>query len=486
MKHIHDSRTGKTFLRAAATVVALTPLVALGQANTSSDSSTDGLELTEIVVTAQKRSENLQDVPLAVSAISGDSLKSRGITDTSSLMGALPSLQVTTPYGKTQPNFSLRGVSVANEFSASTASPVGVYVDEVYQSFRASHGQQLYDLDRVEVLRGPQGTLYGRNTTGGAISFFTKHPSLSGSEGYLTLGYANYDTRSVEGAAEATLVPDVLGVRVAGTLSKGDGWLENPAQGGRDVGTTNNRALRFSARWAPTDALDITAKLFVARDNPLAANAYAEGQLGGGRDALGYSRHDPAQNGGRALHEDEVAAESGGHYYSHAKGGSLSIKYELNDRLSFTSITGYDKGIYRNSPLDCDGSPNDLCSIRYDSRSDNFNQDLRLNFDGERLRAVGGVYYGIDKVRTVNEPDFFGALRPLLLGAGLPGSYGNTAIATPDSIGVLPAFALNPALTPSDPGFCAPVVINPERMIGFQVMPYECLYPLRHVLAPAA
>ncbi len=134
--------------------------------------------IAEIVVTAQKRAQNLQDVPAAVSAIGGDALEARGINETSDLMGAVPSLQISTPYGKTQPNFSLRGISVANEFSASTASPVGVYVDEVYQSFRASHGGQLYDIDRVEVLRGPQGTLYGRNTTGGAISFFTRKPGL--------------------------------------------------------------------------------------------------------------------------------------------------------------------------------------------------------------------------------------------------------------------------------------------------------------------
>ena len=138
--------------------------------NAPDDSSDYGLNV--IVVTAQKRSQNLQDVPLAVSALAGDELTSRGVSETSDLQGFVPSLQITTPYGRTQPNFALRGVSVANEFSASTASPIGVYVDEVYQSFRASHGQQLYDLDRVEVLRGPQGTLYGRNTTGGAISFF--------------------------------------------------------------------------------------------------------------------------------------------------------------------------------------------------------------------------------------------------------------------------------------------------------------------------
>lgn len=464
----NNLKAHQSILFATASLLAILPQTANAQevATQPQASSVEagGPELGDIIVTAQKRSQNLQDVPLAVSAISADMLKSKGITDTTSLMGMLPSLQVTSPYGKTQPNFSLRGVSVANEFSASTASPVGVYVDEVYQSFRASHGQQLYDLDHVEVLRGPQGTLYGRNTTGGAVSFFTKGPKLSGTEGYLTVGYANYDTKTAEGALEATLVPDVLGIRVAGTFGKGDGWMYNPAQA-RHIGTTNNYAGRMTIRFKPSSDLDISLKVYGARDNPLAPAAYAEGQLAGGRDALGYSRNDPAQNGGAALGRDEVAAQSSGRYFSSSKGAALTIKYDAGGGLSLTSITGYDVGKYRNSPFDCDGSPNDLCSIRYYSSSKNFNQDFRLNYKSRGLNITGGAYYGVDKVFTRNTPDFFGALRPLLLGAGLPGSYGNPAIATPDSIRTLPAFALNPALTPTSPGYCAPVVVNPNGFL---------------------
>ena len=137
--------TKKAFL---ATCLSTTMLIGWHGAAFAQDtaaSQTESGGIAEIVVTAQKRAQNLQDVPVAVSALAGDELESRGVSETSDLQGFVPSLQITTPYGRTQPNFSLRGVSVANEFSASTASPVGVYVDEVYQSFRASHGQQLYD-----------------------------------------------------------------------------------------------------------------------------------------------------------------------------------------------------------------------------------------------------------------------------------------------------------------------------------------------------
>ncbi|WP_232003374.1 TonB-dependent receptor [Sphingopyxis sp. FD7] len=427
--------------------------------------SQDDGAIADIVVVAQKRSQNLQDVPVAVSALAGDELQSRGVSETSDLQGFVPSLQITTPYGRTQPNFALRGVSVANEFSASTASPVGVYVDEVYQSFRASHGQQLYDLERVEVLRGPQGTLYGRNTTGGAISFFSNKPKLSDSEGYLTAGYGNYDTWTLEGAAEATLVPDVLGIRIAGTFAKGDGWQFNPVQN-RDTGTTDTVAGRVSIRWKPSETLDINLKGYVARDNPVAPNPYAIGQLAGDRDVLGYSRFDPAQNGGRALNRDEVAADTGGNYYTSSSGLSLNISAELSDSLTLTSITGYDWGKYRNSPFDCDGSPNDVCALRYNSTSRNFNQDLRFSFNTDKLNLIAGLYYGKDTIKTRNEIDFFGVLEPLLRGAGVGNSFFNAPVSAPQAAAIIPAFAVNPALDPTTAAGCAPVATgNPNGFL---------------------
>lgn len=427
----------------------------------------DDGQIGEVVVTAQKREQRLQDVPAAVSAIGGEALQSRGIAETSDLMGAVPSLQVTTPYGRTQPNFALRGISVANEFSASTASPVGVYVDEVYQSFRVSHGLQLYDIDRVEVLRGPQGTLYGRNTTGGAISFFTRQPRLAESNGYITAGYANYDTYTVQAAAEATLIPDALGIRVSGTWAKGDGWQRNLMPGAeRDLGTTDTIGGRLAIRARPTPELDINFKVYAAKDNPWGTAPYAGGQLSGGQDALGYSRFDPQPLlGGRRLGRDEVMVDRVGRNMSETKGFALNIKWDVSDKVTLTSITGYDTGKYINNPDDCDGSPNDLCSIGFTSTSKNFNQDLRLNYSDDRFDIVAGAYYGKDTVKTTNYPDFFGVLRPLLQGAGLPGGFNNAAVGTPDAIRYLPGFAVNPALRPGDAGFCAPIEVNPNGFL---------------------
>lgn len=452
---------GRLFAGTAAVSLLTTPALAQDVAAAEEDNGA----IAEIVVVAQKRAQNLQDVPVAVSALAGEELQSRGVSETSDLQGFVPSLQITTPYGRTQPNFALRGVSVANEFSASTASPVGVYVDEVYQSFRASHGQQLYDLERVEVLRGPQGTLYGRNTTGGAISFFSNKPQLDGSSGTLTAGYGNYDTKTIEGAIEHTLIQDKLGIRIAGTFAKGDGWQFNPVQN-RDTGTTDTVAGRVSLRWKPSETVDINLKGYVARDNPVAPNPYAIGQLAGDRDVLGYSRFDPTQNGGRPLNKNEVSADTGGNYYTSSSGLALNVSAELSDSLTVTSITGYDWGKYRNSPFDCDGSPNKVCALRYNSTSRNFNQDVRFNYKADDFNLIAGLYYGKDTIKTRNEIDFFGVLEPILRGAGVGSSFFNAPVSAPQAAAIIPAFAVNPALDPTTPAGCAPIATgNPNGFL---------------------
>ena len=188
-------------ITALAALLASTSTAALAQDASEAASDSD-----EIVVTAQRREQSLLDVPLAVSALGGDDLAQKGISNSAQLAAAVPNLQINSPFGNTQPNFSLRGIGVANEYNSNQASPVGVYIDDVYLAPRTSHGMGLFDLDRIEVLRGPQGTLFGRNTTGGAVNFITKKPSLSGSEGYVQLGYGNFNTFTGKAAVETALI----------------------------------------------------------------------------------------------------------------------------------------------------------------------------------------------------------------------------------------------------------------------------------------
>src|SRR6202795_4636234 len=168
--------------------------------------SADSSELNEVVVTAQRQSERSQDVPIALTAVSADELHDRGIRQAADITSLVPNLLLNLPWGpEAQPSFTLRGVTTT-DYSQNQSSPIAMYVDEVYKAVGAVQALQIYDMDRVEVLRGPQGTLYGKNATGGAVSFYSKNPSLSSYDGYLTVGGGNYSDYSARGAVGDPLI----------------------------------------------------------------------------------------------------------------------------------------------------------------------------------------------------------------------------------------------------------------------------------------
>ena len=207
--------------------ISVTAALVAANAAAAATVTTDTAALEEVIVTATKRSENLQDVPVAISALTSSELRSKGVFQTSDLGASMPNLNVSSAYGETQPNFTLRGIGVGTEYNSNAASPVGVYVDEVYQSFRASHGQQLFDMEQIEVDKGPQGTLFGRNTTGGAINFTTNKPQLGDTQGYATVGYGNFSRFNAEGAVDFTPIDHTLGIRLAGTFVNSQPFVRN-------------------------------------------------------------------------------------------------------------------------------------------------------------------------------------------------------------------------------------------------------------------
>ena len=151
---------------------------------------TDGGALEEVVVTAQKRAEALESVPVSVTVLTGAQLGELKFDSPSDLVTQIPNLQVDGIIGEGSPIFSLRGVSMF-DYSLSQSGPVASYIDEVYKGSVVLFGIEMYDLERIEVLRGPQGTLYGKNTTGGAINFITHKPGFD-QQGYIKLGVGNY------------------------------------------------------------------------------------------------------------------------------------------------------------------------------------------------------------------------------------------------------------------------------------------------------
>jgi iron complex outermembrane receptor protein len=416
-----------------------------------------GLE--DIIVTATRRSENLQNVPVAVSAIPTSQLAKQGVFETSDLNHALPNLQVSSPYGKQQPNFSVRGVGVGTEFNANAASPIGVYVDEVYQAFRSSHGQQLFDLNQIEVVRGPQGTLYGRNTTGGAINFITHAPSLEGQSGYVTVGYGSYHRLTTEGAVEVTPIDGVLGVRLAATYENSDPYTHNllPAgpnrasaggasglnfNSGIQPGGAKNYALRGTIRFKPSDTVDLSLKAYAGESDGGTESPMPSGQsknsdvidytnpnflLGGLFSALAPAGLVPANYSASAngLNDREVQDNTLGRALSNASGIVFNAKIRLSDTLRFISVTGYDDGRYLQSATDCDSTPLALCNIKYESKFHSFNQDARFDFTSGKFKLIVGGYYGRDHLVTDNGQSFFNFLRDVNAAVGNGPTYFN-------------------------------------------------------------
>ena len=160
-------------------------------ADPAADQAAEAGGLEEVVVTAQRREESAQSVGIAISVLSGDTLAAKSITIVNDLQNAVPSLQVEPAFGSSQPQFRIRGVGFI-DYTSNNASPVGVSVDDVALALPIQTQGQLFDVDRVEVLRGPQGTLYGRNTTGGEINFITNRPTADTHAG-LTFEYGSFN-----------------------------------------------------------------------------------------------------------------------------------------------------------------------------------------------------------------------------------------------------------------------------------------------------
>lgn len=194
-----------------------------------------------ITVTAQKREQTLQEVPVAVTAVTGAVLEQAQIRDVSSLQSLVPSLSVATAASSTNTGFNIRGVG-SSTFNFGLEPSVAVFVDGVYRARNGASINDFLGLERVEVLRGPQSTLFGKNTSAGVISFTTRAPEFEfGAEGEVTVG--NYNARVVRGAVTGPLVEDRLAFRIDGNINQRDGFITNVFDG-RDV---NNRD-RWSAR----------------------------------------------------------------------------------------------------------------------------------------------------------------------------------------------------------------------------------------------
>jgi len=430
-----------TTARAALIAAMFAGVPAVAQQQTETDAATAQIE--DIVVTAQFRGQRLQDTPIAITAVSGSALEARAQTSVTDIGNFAPNVNIQPAYSSfgSSINAFIRGVG-QNDSNFALEPGVGIYIDDIYYGATFGAVFDLTDLERVEVLRGPQGTLAGKNSLGGAIKLYSQKPDGSG-DGYVEATYGSYNRIDVRGGLDLKLTDDLF-ARVSGVSKHRKGFVDrldfgcaNPGQGiaasplagkGCKIGTEGAQdldAVRVALRYAPSGSpLEVNIVADISDDNsePTASKLIYSGNPG----ARTYDPANPAGGvplDGRFL----TGPKSYTNYATYANGGNYTtvfgtpsqeipgtyvleplngvrswgvagtIDYDLGGDFSIKSITGYRdaKGL---STTDLDGSPVNLGVQANRFGYSQFTQELRLSGKVGTFAdfTIGGFYYDSD------------------------------------------------------------------------------------------
>ncbi len=408
--------------------------------------------LQEVTVTATRRGEtNIQTTPISVSAIDESDLARIAPRDVRDIAVRVPNLIGGTVSGFNAASFGLRGVGQTSIIVYQEA-PVGVTVDDFVLPNIQGQVLDTFDIESIEVLRGPQGTLFGKNTTAGVINIRTKRPNLETPEGDLAVSYGSFDTREVRAAGNLP-IGDTLALRVSGAYQKSDGYWKNGkvsralagtpfeftvAGDGRDIGGEDSVSGRAKLLWQPTDAFNALLQYEIIRDDqespPIVNETPADPGLA--FHALGFTgvtSGDPLDQAATSDRGDGVDLPNG--HQIDVDGIFLNLEWSLNDDYTLYSVTGRRE---QNSRLPSTYPGEALASLFDATRDDDretFQQEVRLasSLDGP-LNFVAGAYYQEDETKFcvlqyLGFLDFFGpgfAPNTLLAGAGLPTLTVNT------------------------------------------------------------
>lgn len=341
------------------------------------------MTLEEVIVTAQKRSQSLQDVPIAITAFSNDGLRQAMVYDIGDLAPLTPGFN-TNVLQPAFPELFIRGIG-SSDFGIGADPSIGIFIDGVYMGRSGGAVTQLQDIARVEVLKGPQGTLFGRNTAAGAISMTTFDASEDIPN---TLGVkaGNHNHREVYGGVSFPLVEDKLWFRFSGMSASRDGWQDN-ATTGAEGGELDRWTYRATLTWKPTEEVRVN----LTADNSKAEENTGYWEVSDDQWGLvNFGVYDPL-----ALdYEDEkAAADSDPRTKREPKGAALTVDWEINDSLSFTSITGY-REYETTFQMDLDASSFPLAqTVANIESSEAWSQEFRLNSSSENLDWFVGVSY---------------------------------------------------------------------------------------------
>jgi iron complex outermembrane recepter protein len=405
--------------------------------------------LEEVVVTAQKREQNPQDVGISITAYSGEQLRALNVTSSPDLVAFSPGVFTGGAIAGQNSQYTIRGVT-QNDFNDVVEAPNAVYLDEGYIAIGQGQTFALFDIDRVEVLKGPQGTLFGRNATGGLIHYVTVKPSLAGTDGFLDVSYGLFDSPGTPGAfrGEGALnlpLTDEIATRAAFTWNQRDPLLRNeyplgavggsPGPGaGANLGNDDTVAGRLTTLFVPNDQAKITVAFNAAKstlstapyqERPTIAHFNSAGELINVTNAgPGESRASIGANGqdfGSDLNNDGVYGDSfgrpvpGGDFFGYVDpdgngfktssdfafrnsnrtrtlGADVDGEFQLADNVTLTSVTDY-KDFYKLLFLDVDSGPGNQAANYQGVSAFSLTQEFRLAGKSGPFDWVTGLYY---------------------------------------------------------------------------------------------
>lgn len=415
----------------------------IGQALANDEQSSDSkakLEIEKIVVTSQKRIQSTQDIGVAVTSIGGDKLRDKGIDKAEDLTNSIANISSVNVTGGGLPIIVVRGVGLQN-FRVNDSPTTAFYIDEVYQPNIASADLSMFDLERVEFLKGPQGGLYGRNTISGAVQVISKQPDVDdGTNGYIHAGIGTYGKTTLEGAV-GTAVSDNSAVRVSLKSITSDDRQFTSTTGDFDHGEIDQWASRVIFKYDPSDDLSVLFKMHSGEDNsetpllravgtfvagPTVANVNAsvfsfglcDSVLSGQGTTPGCAFVDSAISADYNLQGDRYnsASTTPSFLENSWNGSSFQAAYNFAD-YTLTSITAADSMDYRRF-VDLDSIPIEYAELDYVSYIDSWSQEFRLAFNGSSTyNWILGVNYAEDDI--VEDSGAYGSegLLPLAFGA---------------------------------------------------------------------
>jgi len=352
----------------------------------------------EITVTAQKREEDIQDVPVSISTLRGGDLETltTGGVDVRALSGRVPSLIMESSFGRAFPRFYIRGLG-NTDFDLNASQPVSMVVDEIVLENPVVKGMPLFDLDRVEVLRGPQGTLFGRNTPAGIVKFETVKPSQE-FDAFVRASYGTYSTTDVQAAVGGSLGGG-WSARFSGLYQSRSDWVNNNHDPGEDLGGYKTGAYRLQLLWEPNDKFSGLFKVHGWEVSDGTARIFRANIIETGTNNLvdGFQQDEVWFNG---LNSQEMTA----------RGGLLRLSYDFGG-ATLTSVTGYEsiRDMYSRGDID-GGTPDGPGPIFFQVESagampklDQWTQEFRLASNGGgAFNWLAGFFYFNEEVTIDN------------------------------------------------------------------------------------